>query len=71
MLAIIKVHWAGLNSLGGAIPITTAGALTGIPSAEISAVVGHQPLVLALFGLGMAVLLLRIGHPWRCSPTSW
>lgn len=45
-----------------AIPITTAGALTGIPSAEIGAVVGHQSPILALFVPSILVLVI---DGWR------
>ena len=45
-----------------AIPITTAGALTGIPAAEIGAVVGHQSPVLALFVPSILVLVI---DGWR------
>ena len=45
-----------------AIPITTAGALTGIPAAEIGATVGHQSPVLALFVPTVLVLVIA---GWR------
>ncbi|WP_431710300.1 L-lactate permease [Glutamicibacter uratoxydans] len=45
-----------------AIPITTAGALTGIPATEIGAVVGHQSPVLALFVPSILVLVI---DGWR------
>ncbi|KUM29756.1 L-lactate permease [Arthrobacter sp. EpRS66] len=45
-----------------AIPITTAGALTGIPAHEIGAVVGHQSPLLALFVPTILVLIL---DGWR------
>lgn len=45
-----------------AIPITTAGALTGIPATEIGAVVGHQSPVLALFVPSILVLVVA---GWR------
>ena len=45
-----------------AIPITTAGALTGIPAAEIGAVVGHQSPLLALFVPSILVLVI---DGWR------
>ncbi|WP_313811401.1 L-lactate permease [Glutamicibacter sp.] len=45
-----------------AIPITTAGALTGIPAAEIGAVVGHQSPVLALF---VPTILVLVIDGWR------
>lgn len=45
-----------------AIPITTAGALTGIPAGEIGATVGHQSPVLALFVPTVLVLVIA---GWR------
>ncbi|MGO1727381.1 L-lactate permease [Glutamicibacter sp. BW77] len=45
-----------------AIPITTAGALTGIPAADIGAVVGHQSPLLALFVPSILVLVI---DGWR------
>ncbi|MGO3857319.1 MAG: L-lactate permease, partial [Glutamicibacter arilaitensis] len=45
-----------------AIPITTAGALTGIPAADIGAIVGHQSPLLALFVPSILVLIL---DGWR------
>lgn len=44
------------------IPITTAGALTGIPSHEIGAIIGHQSPLLALFVPSILVLVI---DGWR------
>ncbi|GAA1407653.1 L-lactate permease [Glutamicibacter uratoxydans] len=45
-----------------ATPITTAGALTGIPASEIGAVIGHQSPLLALFVPSILVLVI---DGWR------
>lgn len=51
-----------------AIPIITAGNLTGIPFREIGAYVGHQTPVLALF---VPLLLVLIADGWRGVRETW
>ncbi len=51
-----------------AIPIITAGNLTGIPYTEIGAYVGHQTPVLALF---VPLLLVLIADGWRGVRETW
>ncbi|GAA1635375.1 L-lactate permease [Georgenia ruanii] len=51
-----------------AIPITTAGGVTGIPPAEIAAVVGHQTPLLAFI---VPTLLLFLVDGWRGVREAW
>lgn len=51
-----------------AIPIITAGNLTGIPYTEIGAYVGHQTPLLALF---VPLLLVLIADGWRGVRETW
>lgn len=51
-----------------AIPIITAGNLTGIPYQEIGAYVGHQTPLLALF---VPLLLVLIADGWRGVRETW
>ncbi|WP_418907502.1 L-lactate permease [Glutamicibacter endophyticus] len=61
-VAVLIANTAPVAFGAVAIPITTAGALTGIPAAEIGAVVGHQSPVLALFVPSVLVLVI---DGWR------
>jgi lactate permease len=51
-----------------AIPITTAGSLTGIPAAQIGAIVGRQTPLLAF---AVPLLLLLIVDGWRGLRDAW
>jgi lactate permease len=51
-----------------AIPITTAGSLTGIPAAHIGAIVGRQTPILAF---AVPLLLLLIVDGWRGLRDAW
>lgn len=66
--AVLVANTAPVAFGAVAIPITTAGALTGLDAAHIGAIVGHQAPLLALF---VPTLLLFILDGWRGVRECW
>ncbi|HXD27330.1 MAG TPA: L-lactate permease [Arthrobacter sp.] len=66
--AVLVANTAPVAFGAVAIPITTAGALTGLDPAHIGAIVGHQAPLLALF---VPTLLLFILDGWRGVKECW
>lgn len=66
--AVLVANTAPVAFGAVAIPITTAGALTGLDPAHIGAIVGHQAPLLALF---VPTLLLFILDGWRGVRECW